>query len=406
MKQPSKLFLYAALVCGNTLLAGQAHAALLLTVDTAGCTTNVAINNAIGQSFRVNAATSLEKLEVWIKPELYYTTSYALELYDGEGTSGGLLGTSSTTVTLGSQTGGTPSGFQAFSFANLGLSLQPSHAYTFRLVRLSQYSGAFAQCGNVYAGGNQYWLGYSVDSSRDLAFRLYGTQASAPGARALLLEGSTGSHVHVGSLSIPANFTLEAWVRPNSSGLYQAILTKEQGCVGGNQFRLQLDPANKAAFLMTDAAAEDGGLFSGSWSYKLQSSSALPLSSWSHVAVTKNGNVFTLYVNGSPEATYTTSMNVLHSGTQPFMVGSRISCSGTSDGAFDGMIDEVRVWSIARTQADIAANMSRPLFPSNPAWPGLKAYWRLDEGANSVARDEKNAYPGTLVNGPVWFIAN
>jgi hypothetical protein len=144
-----------------------------------GCTTNMAINNAIGQSFRVNAATSLEKLEVWIKPELYYTTSYAMELYDGEGTSGTRLGTSSTTVTLGSQTGSTPSGFQAFSFANLGLVLQTNHAYTFRLVRLSAYSGAFSQCGNVYAGGNEYWLGYSVDSSHDVAFRLYGTQASS-----------------------------------------------------------------------------------------------------------------------------------------------------------------------------------------------------------------------------------
>jgi hypothetical protein len=25
---------------------------------------------------------------------------------------------------------------------------------------------------------------------------------------------------------------------------------------------------------------------------------------------------------------------------------------------------------------------------------------------SSSARDEKNAYPGTLVNGPMWFIAN
>ena len=44
------------------------------------------------------AATSLEKIEIWIKPELYYTTSYAMELYEGEGTSGALLGTSATTV--------------------------------------------------------------------------------------------------------------------------------------------------------------------------------------------------------------------------------------------------------------------------------------------------------------------
>jgi hypothetical protein len=100
-------------------------------------------------------------------------------------------------------------------------------------------------------------------------------------------------------------------------------------------------------------------------------------------------------------------VNLLHSGTQPFRIGARVDCSGTApDAFFNGFIDEVRVWSIARTQADIATNMSSPLFPSNPAWPGLRAYWRLDDGAGTVARDEKNAYPGTLVNGPVWFIAN
>jgi hypothetical protein len=64
------------------------------------------------------------------------------------------------------------------------------------------------------------------------------------------------------------------------------------------------------------------------------------------------------------------------------------------------------VWSIAQTPADIAANMSSPLFSPNPAWADLKAYWRLDDGCGTVARDEKNVYPGTLVNGPVWFIAN
>ncbi|KFA89210.1 hypothetical protein [Archangium violaceum] len=166
------------LACGATLLlADQARAELLINVDTAGCNTNVAINNAIGQSFRVNAATDLQAIEVWLKPELYYTTSYGLEVYDGEGTGGTRLATSSTTLTLGSQTGGTPSGWYGFSFAGLGLNLQPNHAYTFRLVRLSTYSGAFSMCGNVYANGIQYWLGYYADTPYDMSFRLHGSQA-------------------------------------------------------------------------------------------------------------------------------------------------------------------------------------------------------------------------------------
>ncbi|NVJ17990.1 discoidin domain-containing protein [Myxococcus sp. AM010] len=148
---------------------------LLISVDTAGCNTNVAINNAIGQSFRVNGATDLDKIEVWIKPELYYTTSYAMEVYDGEGTGGAKLATSPTTVTLGSLTAGVPAAFRGFSFTHQGVTLQPDRAYTFRLVRMSQYSGAFSKCDDVYPGGWQYWLGYSPDRFNDVSFRLYGS---------------------------------------------------------------------------------------------------------------------------------------------------------------------------------------------------------------------------------------
>jgi hypothetical protein len=192
--------LIGALACGSSLLlAGQAQAAVLINVDTAGCNTNVAINNAIGQSFRVGAVNSLEKIEIWIKPELYYTTSYSMQLFAGEGTGGTLLATSATTVTLGSQTGGTASAFQAFSFTGQNVTLQPNQAYTFRLVRLSQYSGAFSMCGNVYADGIQYWLGYSADAPYDLSFKLYG----APPVPQTFPQGYLGCFTDSESRALP-----------------------------------------------------------------------------------------------------------------------------------------------------------------------------------------------------------
>ncbi len=80
----------------------------IINVDTTGCNTNVAINNAIGQSFQVATPTGLDHLDIWIKPELYYTTAYNVEVYDSEGTGGVKLATSAS-VSMGSQTGG-PSG--------------------------------------------------------------------------------------------------------------------------------------------------------------------------------------------------------------------------------------------------------------------------------------------------------
>ncbi|NVI97533.1 hypothetical protein HV824_05295 [Myxococcus sp. AM009] len=59
------------------VVAGQAQAfEKLIEVDTAGCNTNVAINNAIGQSFKLSASTALDSVDIWVKPNLYYTTSY------------------------------------------------------------------------------------------------------------------------------------------------------------------------------------------------------------------------------------------------------------------------------------------------------------------------------------------
>jgi hypothetical protein len=167
------------LLAAGLTLAGPASAAdLLINVDTAGCQTNVAINGAIGQSFKTGAQSSLDTIDVWIRPNLYYYTSYRVDLYDGEG--GGTFLGSSSQFTLGCQQTNAGCGtaavadWRTFSFAGQNITLQPNRAYTFKLVRLSQYSGAFAQCGNVYPDGIEYWLGYSADSFRDVAFRLLG----------------------------------------------------------------------------------------------------------------------------------------------------------------------------------------------------------------------------------------
>jgi hypothetical protein len=191
--------------------------ARLIDVDTSGCETNVAINNAIGQSFQVSSPTHLDRFEIWIKPELYYTTSYNVEVYDGEGTGGAKLATSEI-VTMGSQTDGAASTWYSFGFAASDLSLQANHAYTFQLVRLSQYSGAFSQCGDVYPGGMEYWLGQTAFIENDMSFRLYGDAlphrcadikaggATADGEYVIHVEGHPVSVYCEGMTDAPAEY--------------------------------------------------------------------------------------------------------------------------------------------------------------------------------------------------------
>ena len=190
----------------------------IVGVDTAGCNTNVAINNAIGQSFKVPSSSVVDKLEIWIKPELYYVTSYNVEIYDGEGTGGTKLATSAT-VSLNSQSSGTPAAWYSFSFSPL--TLAAGHAYTFKLVRLSTYSGAFSHCGNIYGDGIEYWLGSSASSGNDVSFHLFGTPAPTP---PLLSVDIAGCNTNVAinnaigqSFKVPSATTLnklEIWIKP------------------------------------------------------------------------------------------------------------------------------------------------------------------------------------------------
>jgi hypothetical protein len=74
---------------------------------------------------------------------------------------------------------------------------------------------------------------------------------------------------------------------------------------------------------------------------------------------------------------------------------------------FDGWLDEVRIWSVARSGAEILADMNQTLVGSEP---GLVGYWSFEEGAGDQALDlTANHNDGSLgassdpdAADPVW----
>jgi len=54
---------------------------------------------------------------------------------------------------------------------------------------------------------------------------------------------------------------------------------------------------------------------------------------------------------------------------------------------FKGMIDEVRIWKIARTAEQIQNNMRKRLTGKEA---GLVGYWKLDEGKGTTTYDSTN----------------
>ena len=88
-------------------------------------------------------------------------------------------------------------------------------------------------------------------------------------------------------------------------------------------------------------------------------SSQVPLNAWTHLAVTYDGSVLALYVNGVQAGTLIASGSMIAS-TGPLKVGGNAIWGEY----FNGLIDEVRAYSKALTAAQIQADMAKPV--SNP----------------------------------------
>jgi len=66
---------------------------------------------------------------------------------------------------------------------------------------------------------------------------------------------------------------------------------------------------------------------------------------------------------------------------------------------FQGKIDDVRIWSVARSGAEIAAHYRQQL-ASAPA--GLVANWKLDEPTGTLAADSAAAHDARVTGGAAF----
>lgn len=112
------------------------------------------------------------------------------------------------------------------------------------------------------------------------------------------------------------------------------------------------------------------------------------LSGWNHIAQTYDGSTQKLYLNGVLVASQTLSGEIT-ANANDLLIGDM----------FNGTIDEVRLWDVARTEEEIRANMCKKLDGDES---GLIGYWRLDEGTGTTANDETGNNNGTLTNSPTW----
>jgi hypothetical protein len=128
-----------------------------------------------------------------------------------------------------------------------------------------------------------------------------------------------------------ANFTIEAWVYITGSGSFQTLIAKGVGYNNQASYRINVDGGVWRYYLSGDGAT---------WSIanNVSMGNSAGLNTWQHIALVRNGNTFTPYVNGVAGTT-TTSSSALFNSNKPFTVGA-------DDGAsllLQGYVQDVRV---------------------------------------------------------------
>ena len=188
------------------------------------------------------------------------------------------------------------------------------------------------------------------------------------------------------SLRITGAITIEAWIKRSASGVQHSIVEK-YGCSGAGGYLLRVTSADKLLFSTRDDC-NTGSSATGATS--------IAANAWTHVAGVWDGAACRVYVNGVLDGALSNARNPMP-GTTPLRIGARANDLATP---FSGQIDEVRVWGVARTAAQILTNKDRCLAGNEP---GLAAYWRFDAGQGTTAADATaNQNDGALINGPVW----
>jgi glucose/arabinose dehydrogenase/PKD repeat protein len=147
------------------------------------------------------------------------------------------------------------------------------------------------------------------------------------------------------SLDLTSALTLEAWVKTTGGSSWRTVVLKERP--GDLAYALYARFSNGGPAGQVDFAASTA---------KAQGSALVPADTWTHLATTYDGSNLRLYVNGTLAATTAATGGVVTSAS-PLRIGGN-AIWGEYLG---GVIDEVRVYNRALSQAEIQEDMNSPV---------------------------------------------
>ncbi len=190
-------------------------------------------------------------------------------------------------------------------------------------------------------------------------------------------------------LDLTNDFTFETWVKFESvsSGAAYHFLNKGRGDDNSRSYRFYVHDSGGWKLIL---------LLSGNGvTLELESVTWIPEPDiWHHLSVTREGNVVKFYVDGvQVGSNQTTNIGILYNSHRPLKLGAAEDSAGGPENPFDGQMDDVRVWNVARTQAEIVADMNRELTGNEP---GLVGYWKFNGDLEDATANNNDL---TNVNG-------
>ncbi len=224
-------------------------------------------------------------------------------------------------------------------------------------------------------------------------FLLIGSVYSQGGGYALDFDGSNdySQHGTNSSLRPTSAITLEAWINIHSNSNWESAVSYATDN-GATESGYDLFCKGAGSYKWSFRVARNG-MSEGEWA--TDPYAFLTILQWIHVAGTYDGTTVCFYENGVLSTSETHSGNIdWNPSPNKFSLG-RFHDSDENN-YFDGYLDEVRIWSDARTATEIQEYMHQELAGNES---NLVAYFKMSDGSGTtITDDSQNSNTGTMVN--------
>jgi len=181
-------------------------------------------------------------------------------------------------------------------------------------------------------------------------------------------------------IDLTAGYTIEGWFKTSAEN-DQTIFAGVDPGDGSHRVSIETNGSGNVKFSHYASEIVSAGIYNDEL--------------WHHYAVTYDSASLALFVDGAEEGT-AAATDTIPNLSEPVIARQAPEVPAKY---FDGYLDEIRVWSNARTYEQIGGTINQTLAGDNY---GLINYWRINEGSGDLVNDDNiNQVTGTI-QGASW----